>query len=317
MEKMKINKNTGMPFAPAKVPFFYGWIILAMGIVGVLMSIPGQTMGVSVFTDDLIRVLKMSRVNLSLSYMIGTIMSAIILTPAGKKLDRYGIRPIGTVVVFLLGAVLIGLSFIDRIIGGIVSATGSGQRVAAFIVITVAFFLLRFLGQGMLTMMSRNMVMKWFDKQRGMANAILGIFTSFGFSLAPKVLNGMIETDGWNGAWRSLGLGMLTVGVVVFWIVSRDNPFECGMTPDSRWKGIKKKKRPAAHPERDFTLAEARKTLPFWIFGLTIAMQSLFVTAMTFHIVSIFDAAGIGKVQAIGIFLPASFIAVAVNFSVS
>ncbi len=315
--KHEVRKNTDIPFSPAKVPFFYGWIILAMGIIGVLMSIPGQTMGVSVFTDDLIRVLKMSRVNLSLAYMIGTIMSALILTPAGKKLDRYGIRAIGTAVVFLLGGLLIGLSFLDKIIGSLISTTNASPRLAAFIVITISFFLLRFLGQGMLTMMSRNMVMKWFDKQRGMANAILGIFTSFGFSLAPKLLNGMIGAGGWNGAWRSLGLGMITAGAVVFWIVSRDNPFDCGMKPDSKWKGLKRKARPAGHPQRDFTLKEASKTLPFWIFGLTLAMQSLFVTAITFHIVSIFGAAGIGKVQAIGIFLPASFIAVTVNFSVS
>jgi MFS family permease len=317
MNEIKERKSTKIPFSPAKIPFFYGWIILAMGIFGVIMSIPGQTMGVSVFTDDLIRVLKMSRVNLSLSYLIGTIMSALILTPAGKKLDKLGIRPIGTAVVFLLGAVLFGLSFLDRIIGGVVSVTGAGQKAVAFIIITISFFLLRFLGQGMLTMMSRNMVMKWFDKQRGMANAILGVFTSFGFSLAPKFLNGMIETGGWNGAWRNLGLGMLTAGAVVFLIISRDNPFECGMKPDSRWKGLTKRTRPAGHPERDFTLAEARKTLPFWIFGLTLAMQSLFVTSLTFHIISIFDSAGIGKVNAIGIFLPASFIAVTVNFIVS
>jgi hypothetical protein len=35
------------------------------------MSIPGQTMGVSVFTDILIEKLGISRLNLSLTYMVG------------------------------------------------------------------------------------------------------------------------------------------------------------------------------------------------------------------------------------------------------
>jgi hypothetical protein len=33
---------------------FYGWPIAAAGALGVLMSVPGQTMGVSVFTDSLL-----------------------------------------------------------------------------------------------------------------------------------------------------------------------------------------------------------------------------------------------------------------------
>ncbi len=69
-----------IPFSPSKFPFFYGWIILAAGAVGVVMSIPGQTMGVSVFTDRLIDSLKISRLNLSLAYMIGTLSSSLLLS---------------------------------------------------------------------------------------------------------------------------------------------------------------------------------------------------------------------------------------------
>ena len=315
MENTELKKSTGIPLQPARLPFFYGWIILFVGIAGMMMSIPGQTMGVSVFTDDLIKVLGMSRVRLSLAYMIGTVMSALILTPAGRRLDRYGSRAVGSVIVLLLGLVLILMSFLDHI----TAAAGrfGHPAVSAFVVITIAFFMMRFLGQGMLAMISRTMVMKWFDRQRGMANAVMGIFVSFGFSLAPRLLNGMIEDGGWSGAWRGLGIGMLSVGFVVFLLLSRDNPFECGMKPDSSLKLVSRKKRPAGHPDHDFTLEEARRTLPFWIFGLTLGMQAMFVTAVTFHIVSLFGAAGMDRQMAIGIFLPASIISVAVNFSVS
>jgi len=43
------------PFSPARLPFFYGWIILFAGIIGMLMSVPGQTVGVSAFTEDLLK----------------------------------------------------------------------------------------------------------------------------------------------------------------------------------------------------------------------------------------------------------------------
>ncbi|MCK5198258.1 MAG: hypothetical protein KAR21_07900, partial [Spirochaetales bacterium] len=53
---------------PPVLPFSYGWIILIVGTIGVLMSIPGQTMGVSVFTDFLIEALEISRTGISTTY---------------------------------------------------------------------------------------------------------------------------------------------------------------------------------------------------------------------------------------------------------
>lgn len=37
-----------VPFDPAKLPFFYGWGVVAMGTLGMIASAPGQTVGVSV-----------------------------------------------------------------------------------------------------------------------------------------------------------------------------------------------------------------------------------------------------------------------------
>lgn len=306
-----------IPFSPAKFPFFYGWVILGIGIIGMAMSIPGQTMGVSVFTDDLINVLGLTRVELSLAYLVGTIASSLILTPAGKLLDRKGARNMGTIVTLLLGFQLILMSNIDKTLNKLLPGTATENFAVSFVLIAISFFLLRFLGQGMLTLISRNMVMKWFDKYRGMANAILGIFVSFIFSLAPRILNGMIEDDGWNGAWLRLGIIIAAAGGFLYWLLSRDNPEKCGLKPDGHLHIAKSKRRPAANPKKDFTLEQARKTLPFWAFGLTLCMNSLFVTAFTFHVVSIFESVGMTRADAVAIFLPASFISVGVNFSVS
>jgi len=39
------------PFDPGRVPFFYGWVIWFFSTLGFLVSVPGQTMGMAVFTD--------------------------------------------------------------------------------------------------------------------------------------------------------------------------------------------------------------------------------------------------------------------------
>lgn len=61
------------PFAPRRLPFFYGWVIVGVATLGVVMSIPGQTMGVSVFTDHLIRVTGLTRLELAYTYLVGTL----------------------------------------------------------------------------------------------------------------------------------------------------------------------------------------------------------------------------------------------------
>ena len=59
------NRMAHIPFSPARCPVFYGWPVVGVGALGILMSVPGQTMGVSVFTDSLLTVLGLTRDQLS------------------------------------------------------------------------------------------------------------------------------------------------------------------------------------------------------------------------------------------------------------
>ena len=65
--------NTGWPFEPNKLKFYYGWVIWVASALGILCTIPGQTVGIAAFTDSLITALNISRTELSLAYLIGTI----------------------------------------------------------------------------------------------------------------------------------------------------------------------------------------------------------------------------------------------------
>ena len=80
------------PFDPARWPFFYGWAVLFWGMVGVLVSVPGQTTGVSAFIEPLLRDLGISRLQLSGAYLFGTLTSSLLITPSGKLFDRIGAR---------------------------------------------------------------------------------------------------------------------------------------------------------------------------------------------------------------------------------
>ena len=308
-----------LPAAPfyRRLPFFYGWVVLAVATMAVILSIPGQTMGVSVFTGDLSRAMGLSPLNLSLTYLIGTVASALILTPAGKLLDKWGARKMGTGVMILLGLHLMALSVMERAVPNL-NRILPGTAAGGFVLMVLGFFLLRFLGQGLLTLVGRTLFARWFDHYRRRANAIHGTFTSFGFSYAPRFLNQLRDVHGWTGAWRLLGLLTASLFAGIFWLFARDCPEECGLTPDGGKLAARGIRKPLpSGPETDFTLAEARRTFAFWIAALTLGMQSLFTTAMTFHLVDIFSEADFSRSQAVAIFLPASFISVGVNFAAS
>ena len=74
-----IRNKAKIPFDPAKAPFFYGYVIFICASFGMLMSGPGQTIGVSAFTDDLVDNLHISRFQLSIAYMIGTVASSFLI----------------------------------------------------------------------------------------------------------------------------------------------------------------------------------------------------------------------------------------------
>ena len=304
------------PFSPAKVPFFYGWIILAAGATGVVMSIPGQTMGVSVFTDRLIDSLDISRLNLSLAYMIGTLSSSLLLSRAGKQYDIYGARITAFVSSVLMGAVLLYMSSLEIITLKLNMLFNISFSAAAFILITPGFFALRFFGQGVLTMVSRNMVMKWFDRKRGLAAALMGIITAFGFAYAPKPFNRLIILFGWEGAWRILGIAALFIFPFFIMFFYRDNPEICSLKPDgvSDNKIISEKKFTKESVGSDLTLADAKKTSVFWIAIFTVFIWALYNTAVTFHIISIFSLKGMNSTAAVSIFLPYSAFSVFSRF---
>ncbi len=311
-----IKKYCNVPFYPSSFPVFYGWVILIAGTIGILMSIPGQTMGVSVFTENLLNDLDINRNNLSLAYLIGTIGSGLLITRAGKLYDQFGARVMGFMAGGILGLMLLFLTRVDK------AALLLNHRFSAlsielttFLLMIIGFWGIRFFGQGLLTMVSRNMVMKWFDKRRGFANGIMGLFISFGFSYAPKLLNQFIEHLEWKGTWTLLSI-ILGIGFVSFVLIFyRDNPMDCFCKPDGRRPFRIRSNRPPSLPHKDYSLKEAKKTTAFWALSLTMALNALYISGLTFHVVSVFDSAGMDKNTAINIFLPASMIAIIIQFA--
>lgn len=305
------NSNRFSVVNPNKSPFFYGYVILVVGSIGILASIPGQTVGVSVFTDPVKDALGLSRNQFSNAYMIGTLLSAFFVARAGVLFDTYGARYVAFFATIFLGLSLILCSFSVEISEAIKVLIHSESWIVPFVLMTILFLFIRFCGQGVLTMASRNMIMIWFDKNRGKINSISSITVSLGFSSSPILINKLIDNHGWKMSWQILAICLFIFSICIIQLY-RNRPEDFNLKPDGNIKSIKtiNKKEKA---EKNFTLKEAKKTRAFWMIGLTLAFNSFFITGFTFHVVSIFASQDYSKTQAIAVFIPISVIAISVS----
>jgi OFA family oxalate/formate antiporter-like MFS transporter len=161
-------------------------------------------------------------------------------------------------------------------------------------------------GQGVLTMVSRNMIMKWFDSYQGRINAICSVCVALGFSASPILIDVLIQNFGWSGAWQMMAMGMVAIFLMVL-LCYKDNPAQYGLVADGHSVDTQK---PLKIQQANFSLASAIKTRAFWIYALLLSFYSFFVTGITFHVVSIFSSAGYARSDAISIFLPISIISI-------
>lgn len=307
--------SADFPVSPRKWPIFYGWVVVAVATLGIVFSIPGQTMGFSVFTDILIKELGLSRVQLSSAYCVGTVLSGITLSALGRLFDRFGARKLIVGSALATGLVLFYLSATHRLLAWLGGRLDFVSNVViAFILITLGFYLIRVAAQGVLTMTCRNAIGKWFDYHRGTALAASGVVTAFTFSVAPKGLHLLIEKFQWWGAWMAFGVASIVLLASVGWVFFRDNPEECGLIMDGPVGG---KARRVAHADsiahRDYERHEALRTLAFWVFNLSFAFFSMFSTAFTFHILSLGEEFGRPREEIINYFIPMAVLSVVTN----
>ena len=314
--KLTHRLQSDWPFPAARVPFFYGWIIAGVSTLGFLFSVPGQTMGMAVFADTFIAELGLTRTELSTAYLFGTVGSALILPRAGRWYDRYGARFMLVGSCLILGTTLMFISGIDVVSALLAGVFGIPLAWFTFPLILLGYFGVRFSGQGVLTSASRNVLLVWFERRRGMVSGVRGVFVSLGFSIAPLILAYLIDGFGWRGAlW--LMASVVGVGFALLALLTiRDKPEVSGLLADgeahSEQAEVHQSERVA-----DRTAAQAKRDPVFWLYSAALSMHALFGTAVTFHIVAIFDEAGRSRDEAFGYFLPQAVVSLSVNLLAS
>lgn len=270
-------------------PFYYGWIIVAVGTLGMWMTSPGQTYVFSVFIDWFIVDLGISRTLVSSLYMVGTLLASMSLPFVGRFFDRHGSRR--TVVWVSLG---LGL------------ATMAMSQVNGPVFLFFGILLLRGLGQGSLQMSSDNAIAQWFIKNRGKAIGVASLGASMAMGVFPLITLAIIDGVGWRRAYVVLGIIVLTTILPAAAAFLRDRPEDFGLIPDG---GSVDSDEVQPTIEEHWRLKEAVRTPAFWIISLSIIMISAIGTGLMFHQISIFDSAGLDAQLAAANYFPIALFA--------
>lgn len=276
---------------------FWGWRIVVFAAIGLAMTAPGQTVGMSVFVDHLIDGLGLTRSQVSGAYLVGTLVGAASLPLVGRWIDRWGVRLTMTTVGFAFAAALAGMA-----------------GVVGLVTLTVGFAGIRMLGQGSLTLVSTTSVALWFERRRGLA---LGVATAAGgavMSLAPLVLTQVIEALRWRATWLVAAGAVLVVVVPVARWGMRDSPASIGQHVDG--VPIHSSAGSPASRDRSWTRTEASRTLMFWVIACAVAASGMIHTGLMFHQISLLGERGLTTVQAAANFLPQTAATIATTLAV-
>lgn len=198
-----------------KLPFFYGWIIVAtMSIVTMAQTAEFNPV-LGVFLKPMTQEFGWTRATFAGAITIGTITGGLCAIVIGPLLDKIGPRWILFWGFFLMGWTIVGLS-----------AVGELWHFYALMISS------RTLVSGIIAISTGVVISKWFIVKRGRAMAFATMGTRIGNSFMPLFVQSLLGVYGWRiGA---IGLGSLTWALTLIptSLFLRRKPEDLGLLPD-------------------------------------------------------------------------------------
>jgi OFA family oxalate/formate antiporter-like MFS transporter len=252
-----------------RLPFFYGWIVLACACCAGFARQGPAVATLSIFITPMTAELDWSKTAISGAVSLGGILAALSSPFLGPLLDRHGARAI--------------LSFA-------VLATAVSVAMLSTVETLIAFYVLFCIGRmcfaGPFDLGIYGAINNWFVQRRPSATAIATLFQMIGLTAMPLIaMSAIVWFGDWRPAWIVVGATVLVIGFLPNWLFMVRRPEDVGLEPD----GVKSDASPEAskagqqetnaisgRPEKpkklyvdaNFTRGQALRTPAFWLLSL-------------------------------------------------
>ena len=245
------------PGAPARLPFYYGWVIVGIAALAMVGTLPGRTQGLGLITEPLLRDLQLDRMAFAQMNLWATLLGSLFCLAIGRLLDRRGAREVLTVISLALGGTVLFMS-------------GASSLWLMFFLLVLS----RGLGQSALSVVSLSMVGQWFQRRLSVAMGVYSVLLSIGFMAAFPLVGGSVLALGWRNAWASIGWCLVLVLAPLGVVLVRPRPEDCGMPPE---RAVTEGETSTAP---HFTWVEALRTSGFWVFALASSFYNLIASGI-------------------------------------
>jgi len=231
----------------ARLPFHYGWVILACACLAGFSRQGSAVATLSIFITPMTAEFGWSRTAISSAVSVGGVLGALVAPALGGLLDRNGARAVLMLAVLLTGIPVLLLSFT--------------QSFAWFFAL---FCLGRMSFAAPYDLGIYGSIVNWFVRRRAFATSIATLAQMAGLVTMPLLAFAVIRAADWRAAWVAIGTTVLVVGFLPTFLLHLRRPEDLGLHPEGeipRATGAT-----AAHaPEPAYSRSEALATPAFWL----------------------------------------------------
>jgi len=244
-----------------RLPFYYGWVILAVASVPSFGARPVMAVAtLSVFVVPMTDEFGWSRAQFSGAVSLGALFGLLVSPFAGRLIDRYGSGVLLSASSAVVGLCAIGLSLTSPI---------------------WTFYALYVPGRAVfsspLELGTSTAVSNWFIRRRPMGLAYMGIIQGIGLTIFPVIAQVLIDGWGWRTAWLAVGIFTLSTGIIPVLLLMARRPEDMGLEADPE-KGrrtvptsdVATSGAPpsASNTESNYTVRQALATRAFWLLAI-------------------------------------------------
>ena len=208
--------NILIAYLSRRLPFYYGWVVLATAGSSMFVRNAAGSLTFAVFVPLIAEDTGWSRALIGGAAAVGGLLATGASPPVGWAIDRFGARVVLVLSLVIIGVSTMALAWLEVHIAVFYAAMAVG----------------RIMFSSPLNVGAATVVGRWFVRQRGRATGLLFFSHSGGMAAFPLAATWVSAAYGWQTAWIVLGVMVYAIALAPAALLVAQRPEDVGLLPD-------------------------------------------------------------------------------------